>query len=85
MEANDSMEPMDQEADVGLTATFGKFYKVADLAVLMKVSPTTLYTAIEKGDLEAISIGGSRGALRVRHANFTDYLERHKTRALVAP
>ncbi|MGW4802963.1 helix-turn-helix domain-containing protein [Kitasatospora sp. NPDC004272] len=85
MEANDSMEPMDPEADVGLTATFGKFYKVSDLADLMEVSASTLYAAIANGDLEAISVGASRGALRVGHASFVDYLKRRNTRALVAP
>lgn len=79
MDAMNATNPMTSVAtDDGLTA-FGRFYKVSELAKHMKVAPGTLYAAIQAGELEAHSIGGSRGALRVEHTAFARYLDRCKT------
>jgi hypothetical protein len=44
MDAIDAMKPMATvAADDGLASAFGRFYKVPDLARLLKVSPGTLY------------------------------------------
>lgn len=82
MDAINAMDHMGMAADDGLASAFGRFYKVTDLAKHLKVSPGTLYAAVAAGDLEAISVGGNRGALRVEHGAFADYLRRCRTRAL---
>lgn len=84
MDAITATNLVDTAAGDGLAATFGRFYKVTELAQLMKVAPGTLYAAISAGELEAISLGGSRGALRVEHSAFANYLDRCRTRVLAS-
>jgi excisionase family DNA binding protein len=50
------------------------FYRVAQVAAILNVHRTTVYRAIESGDLPAVRLGQGRGGLRVSQEALTAYL-----------
>lgn len=50
------------------------FYRVAQVATILDVHRTTVYRAIESGDLTAVRLGQGRGGLRVSAAALAAYL-----------
>ena len=51
---------------------------VQDAATYAAVSPGTIYTACERGDLRHVKVGG-RKAIRMRSVWIDEWLERHAT------
>ena len=65
-------------ANVPSTAT------VAEIAKALKVKPLTIYRMIQRGELEAIRIGGPTGRLRVDRRELERYLSARRSVALRA-
>jgi excisionase family DNA binding protein len=57
-----------------------KFYLVAEISEMLKVSTYTLYEAIKRGELECIRIGGARGAIRIKASALDAYIELLQTK-----
>ena len=50
------------------------FYRVAQVAILLNVHRTTVYRAIEAGELKAVRFGRGRGGLRIHAASLADFV-----------
>lgn len=51
-----------------------RVFRVKELAELVDVHRSTIYRAIESGELEALKIGAGRGALRIPGASVNIWL-----------
>ena len=54
--------------------TIQKPFRVAEVAALLDVHPTTVYRDIEAGRLSALRVGTKKGALRILPAALDAYL-----------
>lgn len=52
-----------------------RMYRVRDVAKHFDVSVTTIYRAIESGQLDALKLGNGKGALRVTGAAVVAYAQ----------
>ena len=60
------------------------FYRVAQVAILLNVHRTTVYRAIEAGELKAVRFGRGRGGLRIHTASLADFVAASTVTAIVA-
>ncbi len=51
-----------------------KFYTIADISDLLKISPSNAYALVEAGKIIAHRIGVGRGTIRVSEDDFLTYL-----------
>jgi len=86
----EAMETASRAVEVGQSglhdAPTARYLKVKEIATYFDVGISTIYQAIETGDLPAIAIGrGSKKALRVHEADFRDFEARCRVRPDAAP
>lgn len=63
-----------QRTSMPSTPVPGAFLRVAQVAAQLNVHRTTVYRAIESGDLAAVRLGQGRGGLRVSTEALAAYL-----------
>lgn len=61
-----------------------KPYRVAQVAAALDVHPSTIYRDIETGKLRAHRVGTGRGALRIPHWAWQEYLSQLEADARIA-
>jgi excisionase family DNA binding protein len=64
--------------------TIQKPYRVADVAKMLDVHPTTVYRDIEAGRLSALRVGTKKGALRILPEALDAYLALLEVRPALA-
>jgi excisionase family DNA binding protein len=53
--------------------TLSGYYKVAEAAEILRVTPLTIYRAVNEGGLRAVRIGGEHGQLRIPPGALREY------------
>jgi excisionase family DNA binding protein len=74
MEATEAVNAAEAGRMGALEARTGRYMRVRQIAEYLDVGLSTIYAAIESGDLPAVAIGrGAKKALRVHHSDLLAY------------
>lgn len=61
-------------------------YSAAEVAIALGVSKSTIYKAVESGELAGMRFGGTRkGTIRIPHSAFVEYVAACMTAAVTRP